>query len=494
MFSYAKKPFTDDDDDDEGPGDDDFCAGKYDGKKHKKKKVEHSSSKKAAPTKKMIMIDCDGSDDEKYVTTATNKAISDVSRLMAEINSEDCDAPFISLDDDERVTRAKEMLSQLAQKKKLLDVVEEKSAATILPTSSNIKLHTVRNRTAEEKALLREKTDENIRDELLISIQKNSEHQADQNGTAENDGAGCIKIKCRLNQKHESKFRIIAEDEFMKFREILSKFYDIAAASIKMQIDGQTIKDKQTPEDFDLDDDDLIDVSIPQEFYDGAVLASKSANDRQINSPKGESSATATSTSAITASASLPRSPQTVSTASKDEVEHMVIHITVPSCLTVTKQSSADFDLTVFKNQTLQSMHDVLLKQPHLCLQKDVCYALSTRMADDLNMDITFRALNVPPNALLIVRLKPMLVSFLLNGFISIQTKELITEPLTVKLRGNVSFGQTMQSIAKYVGLNPEGLKFLLDGVNIGESKHLSLMQLGISAASEVEVVRKNII
>ena len=494
MFSYAKKPFTDDDDDDEGPADDDFCAGKSNGKKHKKKKVEHPSSKKAAPAKKMIMIDCDGSDDEKYVTTATNKAISDVSRLMAEINSEDCDAPLISLDDDEHVTRAKEMLSQLAQKKKLLDVVEEKSAATILFTSSNIKLHTVRNRTAEEKALLREKTDENIRDELLISIQKNSAPQTDQNGIAESDGAVRIKIKCRLNQKHESKFRILAEEEFMKFREILSKFYDIAAASIKMQIDGQTIKDNQTPEDFDFDDDDLIDVSIPQELYDGAVLASKSANDRQINIPKGESSATSTSTSAIKASASLPRSPQTVSTASKDEVEHMVIHITVPSCLTVSKQSSADFDLTVFKNQTLQSMHDVLLQQPHLCLQKDVCYALSTRMADDLNMDITFRALNVAPNALLIVRLKPMLVSFLLNGFTSTQTKELITEPLTVKLRGNVSFGQTMQSIANYVGLNPDGLKFLLDGVNIGESKHLSLMQLGISAASEIEVVRKNMI
>ena len=90
MFVYAKKPFTDDDDDDDEPADDDFCSGKAGGKKHKKKKVEYPSSKKAAaPPKKMIMIDCDGSDDEKFVTTATNKAISDVSRLMAEINSEE---------------------------------------------------------------------------------------------------------------------------------------------------------------------------------------------------------------------------------------------------------------------------------------------------------------------------------------------------------------------------------------------------------------------
>ena len=488
MFVYAKKPFTDDDDDDDEPADDDFCAGKSDGRKYKKKKVEIPSSKKVAPAKKMIMIDCDGSDDEKFVTTATNKAISDVSRLMAEINSEECDAPLISLDDDEHVTRAKEMLSELAQKKKLLDVVEEKSAMIVVPRSSNIKVHTVRNRTAEEKALLKEKTDENIRDELLISIQKNSAPQAEQTTIAESDDAGYIWIKTRLNQKHESKFRILAEDNFMKLREVLSKFYDMAAASIKMQIDGENINDKQTPQDFDLDNDDLIDLTIPKELYDSAVSASKSANDRQTDIPKGESTATAT----INAPAVLPKSPQAVPAASKDEVEHMVIHITVPSCLTLKKQSAADFDLTVFKNQTLQSMHDVLLQQPHLCLQKDVCYALSTRMGEDLNMDMTFKVLNVVPNALLIVRLKPMLVSFVLHGFTNTQTKELITEPLTVKLRGNVSFGQTMQSIAKYVGLNPDGLSFFLDGISIGESKHLSLMQLGISAASEIEVTRKN--
>jgi nucleoside 2-deoxyribosyltransferase len=489
MFVYAKKPFTDDDDDDDEPADDDFCSSKAGGKKHKKKKVEYPSSKKAAaPPKKMIMIDCDGSDDEKFVTTATNKAISDVSRLMAEINSEDFEAPLVSAGDDEHVTRAKEMLSELTQKKKLLEVVEENSSVAILPTSSSIKLHTVRNRTAEEKALLKEKTAENIRDELLISIQKNSAPQADQGTAAESEDIGYIWIKTRLNQKHESKFRILAEDEFMKFREVLSKFYDMAAASIKMQIDGQTIKDNQTPEDFDLDNDDLIDISIPKELYDSAVAASKTASERQTDIPKGDS----TTSSPVKAPAALPRSPEAVPAASKEEVEHVVIHITVPSCLTVKKQSSADFDLTVFKNQTLQSMHDVLVQQPHLCLQKDVCYALSTCMGDDLNMDLTFKALNVVANSLLIVRLKPMLVSFLLNGFTSAQTKELITEPLTVKLRGNVVFGQTMQSIAKYVGMHPDGLNFFLDGISISDSKHLSLMQLGVTAGSEIEVLRKD--
>ena len=489
MFVYAKKPFTDDNDDDDEPADDDFCSGRPGGKKHKKKKVEHPSSKKAAaPPKRMTVIDCDGSDDEKFVTTATNKAISDVSRLMAEINSEEFEAPLVSVGDDEHVTRAKEMLSELTQKKKLLEVVEENSSVAILPTSSNIKLHTVRNRTAEEKALLKEKTAENIRDELLISIQRNSAPQADQCTAAESDDIGYIWIKIRLNQKHESKFRILAEDEFMKLREELSKFYDIAATSIKMQIDGQNIKDNQTPEDFDLDNDDLIDISIPKEQYDSAVAASKTASERQTDIPKSDS----TTSSAVKAPAALPRSPQAVPAGSKEEVEHVVIHITVPSCLTVKKQSSADFDLTLFKNQTLQSMHDVLVQQPHLCLQKDVCYALSTCMGDDLNMDLTFKALNVVANSLLIVRLKPMLVSFLLNGFTSAQTKELITEPLTVKLRGNVVFGQTMQSIAKHVGQHPDGLNFFLDGISISDSKHLSLMQLGVTAASEIEVLRKH--
>jgi hypothetical protein len=176
---------------------------------------------------------------------------------------------------------------------------------------------------------------------------------------------------------------------------------------------------------------------------------------------------------------------------SNDVNEQMTIHIVVPPCLTVTKANSAEFDIKVFVKQTLQSLYDVLLKQPTLSLQKNVCYAVSTNLGEDLKMDLTFKELSVAPKARLIMRFKPMLIMFNINGFLHPETKEPITEPLTVKLRGDTLFGKVMQSMAKYVGEKVDVLCFKFEGKNLNLMKRISLTMLGVTDASEIEIRRK---
>jgi Ubiquitin-2 like Rad60 SUMO-like len=292
-----------------------------------------------------------------------------------------------------------------------------------------------------------------------------------------------VRIITRLNGKHEGRFKLASTDTFSKLREGLGKLYDLKTTVIKLRFDGSIVDDRTTLEDLEIEDDYMIDVLIPLGMYEAAVVASEGVNERR--------GAAAPAARAIACPEPVvPRRVSAPVVVNNDVNEQMTIHIVVPPCLTVTKATSAEFDIKVFVKQTLQSLHDVLLKQPTLSLQKNVCYAVSTNLGEDLNMDMTFKELSVAPEARLIMRFKPMLIMFIINGFLHPETKEPITEPLTVKLRGDTLFGKVMQSMAKYVGEKVDVLSFYFEGKYLNGMKGISLTMLGVTDASEIEIRR----
>ena len=293
-----------------------------------------------------------------------------------------------------------------------------------------------------------------------------------------------VRIVTRLNGKHEGRFKLSSTDTFSKLREGLGKLYDLKTTIIKLRFDGSLVDDRTTLEDLDIEDDFMIDVLIPQGMYDAAVSASERAHDRRA---AAEPSRVAVCPNPVASS----RRVSAPAVVNNDVNEQMTIHIVVPACLTVSKATSAEFDIKVFLRQTLQSLHDVLLKQPTLSLQNNVCYALSTNLGEDLDMERTFKEQSVAPEARLIMRFKPMLILFLINGFMHPQTKEPITEPLTVKLRGDTLFGKVMQSMAKYVAEKVDKLSFYFEGKHLDGMKTISLTMLGVTDASEIEIRRR---
>ena len=293
-----------------------------------------------------------------------------------------------------------------------------------------------------------------------------------------------MRIVTRLNGKHEGRFKLSSTDTFSKLREGLGKLYDLKTTIIKLRFDGSLVDDRTTLEDLDIEDDFMIDVLIPQGMYDAAVSASERAHDRRA---AAEPSRVAACPNPVAPS----RRVSAPAVVNNDVNEQMTIHIVVPACLTVSKATSAEFDIKVFLRQTLQSLHDVLLKQPTLSLQNNVCYALSTNLGEDLDMERTFKEQSVAPEARLIMRFKPMLILFLINGFTHPQTKEPITEPLTVKLRGDTLFGKVMQSMAKYVAEKVDKLSFYFEGKHLDGMKTISLTMLGVTDASEIEIRRR---
>ena len=171
--------------------------------------------------------------------------------------------------------------------------------------------------------------------------------------------------------------------------------------------------------------------------------------------------------------------------------ERVVVHIFVQPSLTSTGTYPVEFDVTVFKNETLQSLHDDLSKKKNLNFKESASYVVSTKMNDDLDVLKTFNDFGLIKDSTLVVRFKLILVMFLLEGFTNIETNTLITEPLSVTLRLDTIFGKATNNMALHVGKTSDTLDYFFDGKNLETSKGLTLLQIGISNAPVIIVKLK---
>lgn len=76
-----------------------------------------------------------------------------------------------------------------------------------------------------------------------------------------NDGK--IEIKVQLKDKKEPiSVRIFAQDPMKKAIALVSKIIDIPVDSLKLEFDGDTVEDNETPLDLDLDGGEMFDLKI----------------------------------------------------------------------------------------------------------------------------------------------------------------------------------------------------------------------------------------
>ena len=288
MFKYTKRAFKDDSDEDDGSDDDNFGTSKDAGKSKLTKKRNAPKNNVPGPKRKDI-LSIDNSDDEgSDDCVATEKVLvakNVVNQLLARGNEENNIEQGISaIDDDENIRAARELLSQIGSAKlKLTDIDED---VKILPVNtSTLVLPTVRIRSAAEKAQTCATTDDVSAESLLDSLFTSSSSSSSSVEAPPTDAGGPrIRIKTRLNGKHEGRFKIAINYKFEKLRHGLAKIYDIATSLIVMKFDGDSIDDDQTPEEIDMDDDDMIDVTIPKEKYDAAIAASLTATSSDTTS------------------------------------------------------------------------------------------------------------------------------------------------------------------------------------------------------------------
>ena len=485
MFKYSKRAYQDDESDE-----DKESNGLFESTKKRKKVNSTSQSKKkiapvkVAPARKVIDVDSGSDSDSCVIVEKQVQAKSAVSQLLASIEAPINEDFSYDIIEDENFKKANELLSKIDKANRKFSSQDDDDVNIIIvpPVLSTLVLPTVRARTAAEKLSAKtESSAESLLGTLFASYSSPSTKARSDPAVVDAPG---FRIITRLNGKHEGRFKLSSTDTFSKLREGLGKLYDLKTTIIKLRFDGEILNDRTTLEDLDIEDDFMIDVLIPQGMYDAAVSASERAHDRRA---AAEPSRVAVCPNPVASS----RRVSAPAVVNNDVNEQMTIHIVVPACLTVSKATSAEFDIKVFLRQTLQSLHDVLLKQPTLSLQNNVCYALSTNLGEDLDMERTFKEQSVAPEARLIMRFKPMLILFLINGFMHPQTKEPITEPLTVKLRGDTLFGKVMQSMAKYVAEKVDKLSFYFEGKHLDGMKTISLTMLGVTDASEIEIRRR---
>ena len=480
MFTYKTKAFADNSDNDEEDDYDHFESDKK--KSAKKPKKEHVP----------VADDDDNESDDCVVLDKVLAAKDEVKKLLRESNINSNIEPVNTLiDDDEKMCAAKIMLSQIGSTMRQVSNVDD-DVTTLSVQESTLVLPTVRRRSAAVSAQLSVRPEDSISEMLLNSV-KNSCCSPGLSDVAPpvDVGGPRIRIKTRLNGLHIGLFKIANDGTFGTVRDGLARMYGIATSFIVMKFDGRSIDDNQTPQDLDMEEDEMIDVSIPKDKYEAAVAASVRPKDGKSSAVTREAD-TSIIAGHVLKTMEFPPKQITTNILKEESTESVVIHIFVPSTLTTSSTCPIEFDVTVFKSHTLQSLHDVLMKQKNLKLSSNVSYALSTGMNNDLDLSMTFNDFAITKDPVLVVRFKPVSIMFRLDGITNFNTNCLVVEPVTVKLRLDTIFDKTANSMASHVGMTSDKLDYFFNGENLESSKSLTLIQIGITNASEIIVKMKS--
>ena len=81
-----------------------------------------------------------------------------------------------------------------------------------------------------------------------------------------------VKFKTRMNGDHVHKWRVRRCENFGSIKGKFAHFYGLQLRDVThFNIDGEHIGDDETPESLDMEDDDLIDATVPQSEYEAAV-------------------------------------------------------------------------------------------------------------------------------------------------------------------------------------------------------------------------------
>ena len=473
-FSYKAKAFQDDD-----GGSEDDCSDAFDNSIGKKKRKESGyqkkvTSKKSAKISTTIDVDDDENGfavDDSISEQRRLEARSIVSKLLSESRPDDQNLDDSQCEDfeDEEVRRKKELLSLFKQSNLESLTTDDTSEVSLIPAVSAFVVKTVKQ--ASERVFNHAPADV-----LLFAL--NSPEKPKASIMPEVAEGPFVRIKTRLNGVHEKKFQILETDTLGKLRQELSRIYGVDFSKIKMESE-YPITDDQTPEELEMADEDIIDVTIPKDLYASAIINFEKVSllkPKAIEDKSKQPVKSAVPTPAVTSK------PESVIE------ERIKINIIVPPQYTTTS-GKCEFDFTVFVSQTLRSLHDILSKQSSVRLPDDVCYAFNPAGRDDLNLDKTFQEQKVLANSTLTLRSSPITITITFEQPMSTSNAASEFEPMTVKLRLEGQFGKLVLNIAKSVGKRENELQFFYDGRKLTDAKKLTLHQLGIKDDSVISVL-----
>jgi len=108
-----------------------------------------------------------------------------------------------------------------------------------------------------------------------------------------------VKLKTRLNGKHEAKWIVVQDDVFGKLKDKFANLYKISIDDIKkFEFDGEELDNNETPLDQDMEDGDLIDAKIDAALLEDALAAAVKPKTQQAPAVTPSSSSSSSSSSA----------------------------------------------------------------------------------------------------------------------------------------------------------------------------------------------------
>jgi small ubiquitin-related modifier len=140
------------------------------------------------------------------------------------------------------------------------------------------------------------------KEEIAVAADDDAQNEKN-NGGGKNNNTEKVKFKTRLNGQHEHRWMVGKEDAFSKIKGKFADVYGLSLRDIKkFEFDGEAIDDDETPSTLDMDNGDLIDVTIDAKKLDGA-LAHETSKSKKPASSSSSSSSSASSSSSSSASA-----------------------------------------------------------------------------------------------------------------------------------------------------------------------------------------------
>lgn len=108
-----------------------------------------------------------------------------------------------------------------------------------------------------------------------------------------------VKFKTRLNGEHGHKWRVAVTDTFKKIKEKFADFYGLKMTQIKkFEIDGANVLNGSTPEEAEMIDGEIIDVTIPSTVFANAVAHAEAKKGKGAQKESTSSSSSSSSSTA----------------------------------------------------------------------------------------------------------------------------------------------------------------------------------------------------
>lgn len=293
LFNRTKKPFVSTSD-----SDDDEPIPSNLGKDRKRKSEPIQDRSKVIRNKKeTVEIDLlDDSDTDKVEETVKDNSTSAIaSRAKAEFEmllqnsgrsesftvSKVNHVPSSSNSEDKEIAEAaKALLVNLSNSRQSLyrSEIQHKTPSNQVPQSSNkFVVPTVKSAKEAESSAKPFSVD---RIERLLG-HAGSSGGLSSKAVEEPSVGERIKLKTRLNGKHEHIWKFGMGDHFGKLIDKFALRYELQKNSFKLVFDGEPIKDKDTPQSIGLEDEDLIDVTVDGKLFDNAIKSCENYKSRK---------------------------------------------------------------------------------------------------------------------------------------------------------------------------------------------------------------------